>query len=215
MRNGLVVIGRLVFRNFLDVDIERVQKQPAVRRIWAAIHRPVIEQRMEGVEPHPVGAQRPCEFDQLLKVGEIADAPIARRADAVELHRQQPAAVEIAAECARRRHDERHLLACRGCVRQSQPIIADRQIGGPEDGATIGLAFRDPPGIHFWAGIEPPAHRQFGRFCQFAARRLAGADHDHAVDKPVRRPGRKGIDDDLQGGFGRDMADALPVDKFG
>jgi len=58
---------------------------------------------------------------------------------------------------------------------------------------------------------------------QFAARRLAGADHDHAVDKPVRRPGRKGIDDDLQGGFGRDiiqadkftrLAEAIPAEKY-
>ena len=96
------VVGvRLKFGDLLDVDIERVEKQPAVRRIGAAVARPVVEQRMQRIEADAVGAELCGQLDQAFEIGEIANPPIARRADAVELDRQQPAAIEIAAEGAR------------------------------------------------------------------------------------------------------------------
>ena len=82
----------------LDVDIERVEKQPAVRRIGAAIAGPIVEQGMQRIEADAVGAEMVRELDQAGEIGEIAHAPVARRADAVELDREQPAAVEIAAK---------------------------------------------------------------------------------------------------------------------
>ena len=53
---------------------------------------------MQRIEADAVSAEMMGKLDQAFEVGEIADPPIARRADAVELHREQPAAVEIAAE---------------------------------------------------------------------------------------------------------------------
>ena len=98
-------IGLKIAKLF-DVDIERVEKQPAVGRIWAAIGRAVVEQRMQRIEADAVGAQMIGKFDQPFKIGEIANSPVARRADAIKLDREQPAAVEIAAECLWRRHNQ-------------------------------------------------------------------------------------------------------------
>ena len=47
----------LEFRKFFDIDIERVEKQPAVRRIGTAIAGPVVEQRMQRIEADAVGAE--------------------------------------------------------------------------------------------------------------------------------------------------------------
>ena len=45
------------FRETLDVDIKCIEKQPAIRRIGAAIAWPVVEQRMQGVEADAVGPE--------------------------------------------------------------------------------------------------------------------------------------------------------------
>src|SRR5258708_21185023 len=86
------------FGEFFDVDIERIQEQPTVRRIGAAVARAVSEQRVQGIETDTIGSQMACQFDQAFEVSKITDPPVARRADAIELERQQPAADEIAAE---------------------------------------------------------------------------------------------------------------------
>ena len=78
----------LKFRQFFDVDIECIQEQPAVRRIRAAIGGAVVEQCVQRIEADTVGSQMVCEFDQACEVAEIPDAPVARRADAIELDRQ-------------------------------------------------------------------------------------------------------------------------------
>ncbi len=58
-----VKIAGLEFRQSFDVDVERIQKQPAVRRIGAAIGRPVIEQSMQRIEADAIGSQSGGEFD--------------------------------------------------------------------------------------------------------------------------------------------------------
>jgi hypothetical protein len=65
------------FREFFDVDIECIQEQPAVRRIWAAIGGAVVEQCVQRIEADTVCAQMPCEFDQAREVSEVPDAPVA------------------------------------------------------------------------------------------------------------------------------------------
>ena len=42
------------FRDVLDIDIERVEKQPAVRRIRTAIGRMVVEQNVQRIEPDAI-----------------------------------------------------------------------------------------------------------------------------------------------------------------
>ena len=48
-----------------DIDIERVEEQPAVRRIRTGIAGPVVEQRMQRVEADAVGARSVRQLDQL------------------------------------------------------------------------------------------------------------------------------------------------------
>ena len=92
---------------------------------------------MQRIEADAVGAETGGEFDQPFEIGEIADSPVARRADAVELDRQQPAAVEIAAEGLGRRDDQRHVFGERGGIGQLQPVDAFRQIRRPDDDAIV------------------------------------------------------------------------------
>jgi len=53
----------LEFGEFFDVDIKRIQEQPAVRRIGAAVARPVIEYYVQRIEAATVGAQMISKFD--------------------------------------------------------------------------------------------------------------------------------------------------------
>ena len=66
------------FRQLFDVDIERIEKQPAVGRIRAAIAGTIVEQRVQRIEADAVSAKMRGEFDHAFEIGEIADAPIAR-----------------------------------------------------------------------------------------------------------------------------------------
>ena len=63
---------------------------PAVRKVGAGLVGPVVEQGMQRIEPDRRGAERAGDVDQIREVGEIAVAPIAARADAVELHGDGP-----------------------------------------------------------------------------------------------------------------------------
>jgi hypothetical protein len=100
----------LNFRQLFDVDIECIQEQPAVRRIRAAVGRTVVEQCVQRIEADAVRPQMARKFDQACEVSEVPDAPVARRADAIELDGQQPAAVEIAVESPWRSHDQRRFF---------------------------------------------------------------------------------------------------------
>src|SRR6185437_5310640 len=74
----LAKIGGVEFGDFLRINVKRVEEQPAVRRIWTAIFGPVIEQDMQRVKTDSIGSEVTGQFDQCRKIGEIADAPVAR-----------------------------------------------------------------------------------------------------------------------------------------
>src|SRR5262245_48176995 len=57
------------FRHSFDIDVERVEKQPAVRIIGAQFFRPVIEQRMQGIEPYPSRSELRGKVDESKEVG--------------------------------------------------------------------------------------------------------------------------------------------------
>jgi len=89
--DGVAVFGESTgskFRKFFNVNIERIQKQPAVRRIGAAIGGAVIEQRVQRIEADTIRPQLAREIKQPFEVGEVPDSPVARRADAIELDRE-------------------------------------------------------------------------------------------------------------------------------
>jgi len=156
------------FGKLFDVDIKRVEKQPAVRRIRAAIARTVVKQRMQRIETDAVGAEAMGQFDQALEVGEIADPPIAPGADAVKLDREQPAAVEIAGEGARRGHDQWHIFRRRSGIGDFKAVDAQRQALGQHDDPARGDVFGD----NLLARRDFPGSRQFGARQQRGPRRL-------------------------------------------
>ena len=92
-----------------------------------------------------------------------------------------------------------------------QPVDADRQIRRPDDDAIVGLAFGD----NLNARNDFPAQRERGGLAELGPRRLPDRTTTGLVQKPVRRRGRQGIEDDFQRGRVRHMAVTLTVDKFG
>lgn len=69
---------------------------------------------MQRIEADAVGAKTMRQFDQTLQIGKVADLSIAPGANAVKLNREQPTAIEIAAEGARGGDDQRQVLGRRG-----------------------------------------------------------------------------------------------------
>ena len=198
------------FRDRLDVDVERIEKQPAVRRIGAAVGRMVVEQHMQGIEPDAVGPQLLGQPNETGEVGEIADAPITVRADAVELHGKQPAAVEIAAKGPLRRHDHRHLFGHTFGIGQRQPVIAERQAGGPGDHGFARLTLRDHVAV---AGHLPFERRRTDRR-QFGARMSQGAYHHGPADEAINPLLRQGVEDGFEGHGIRDPQLSEGIDEF-
>ncbi|MEY9443706.1 hypothetical protein ABIE82_001154 [Bradyrhizobium diazoefficiens] len=182
------------FRDRLDVDVERIEKQPAVRRIGAAIGRVVVEQHVQRIEADAVGPELFCEPDEIGKVGEIADAPVALRADAVELHGEQPAAVEIAAEGALWRHDHRHLFGHALGIGQRQAVVAERQAGGPGDDGLARLALCD----HVAVAGDFPLQRRSAGGRQFRPRMSQGANHHGPADEAINPLLRQGVEDGFE-----------------
>ena len=74
----------------LDVDIKRIEEVPAVRIVRTGFVGPVVEQRMQRIEPDRGRAERSGHLDQVREVAEIAVPPIVARADAVKLDRDGP-----------------------------------------------------------------------------------------------------------------------------
>ena len=90
------------FRNRLHVDIERVEEDAAIGRVGARALRVFGKQRMQRVEPDAGGAMRGGARDEMAEIGEIADPPVAARAQGVELRRQQPQPTAVALPAAHR-----------------------------------------------------------------------------------------------------------------
>src|SRR5258708_27448149 len=78
------------FRDGLDIDVERVEKKPAVRRIRAGGVSVLIKQRMQRIERNAGGTELGRKGEQARQIGEVAMAPIAPRAHAIELRGQRP-----------------------------------------------------------------------------------------------------------------------------
>src|SRR5581483_1479602 len=86
------------FGNSLDVDVERIEEQPAVGRIGARLFGPIREQGVQRVEPDAGSTDSSGKLDQLRQIGEIAMTPVSPRAHTVKLYRQGPEATAIALE---------------------------------------------------------------------------------------------------------------------
>src|SRR5262245_3719440 len=88
LQTGRVRAGK--FRNRIHVDVERVEKEAAVRGIWARVLGPIIEQGVQRVEPDSRGTQIGGNVNQGGKIAEVAMPPIAPRPNSVKLHRERP-----------------------------------------------------------------------------------------------------------------------------
>ena len=65
------------FLDRLHVDIERIEKQAAVRGVWTARRiGPVIELRMQRVESHSRAAEAGNDFQQAREIAEVPMAPV-------------------------------------------------------------------------------------------------------------------------------------------
>src|SRR5262249_45930782 len=88
----------------LDIDIKRIDEQPAARRIWASRRRTVIKQRVQRVETHARATHLGYDLKERRQIGEIAMAPVARRTRAIELDRENPRAPAVALKRRLRRN---------------------------------------------------------------------------------------------------------------
>jgi hypothetical protein len=84
------------------INVERIEKQPAVGRIRTRLVRLIIKQRMQRVDSNRGSAPRRRDLKQLIEIGEVAVAPVARRPYAIKLDRKPPHALEAACKCCRR-----------------------------------------------------------------------------------------------------------------
>ena len=84
------------FRDRLDIDVERVEENPAVRRIGARLVRAVGKQRVQRIETYRRNATRSSQRHQPSKIAEIAVPPIARRSQRIELHSERPETPPVA-----------------------------------------------------------------------------------------------------------------------
>ena len=101
------------FRHRLQVDVKRIEEEAAAREIRARLRRPIVEQRVQRVEPDGGCAEIGRKIDESEQVGEIAMAPIAAGTYAVKLHVERPHPPRRylpALICARVTDDERCLF---------------------------------------------------------------------------------------------------------
>src|SRR5258705_9770698 len=94
---------------------------------------------------------------------------------------------------------------------QMQPVRPNRKIGWPDDAPIMGLALGD----NLRTRNDFPAQRKRGSVAQFGPRGSSGANHHRLLEKPVRFPYRKGIENDLQCLSIRHMTVTLAVQEFG
>ena len=90
------------FCDRLDIDVDRIEKQAAVWCIGTAVGGLIVKQRVQRIQADAGASEPRCETEQMLQVGEIADPPVALRAQAVELHREHPDPVELTLKGCRR-----------------------------------------------------------------------------------------------------------------
>jgi hypothetical protein len=102
-RGDLRLQSRRRAGKFVDgfhIDIERIEKQPAVGRIGAGVLGALGKQRVQRIETDGGDAARRGDLNQMLEIGEIAVPPVAARAQRIELHGQRPQPPSVALEGA-------------------------------------------------------------------------------------------------------------------
>ena len=80
----------------VDVQVQHVQKLPARRAVRAALVGLVRKQRVQRIDADQAATCLGGERDQCAQVGEVADAPVTRGAQAVQLHGGPPQATGVA-----------------------------------------------------------------------------------------------------------------------
>jgi hypothetical protein len=122
------VVAFSVLRHFGHRDIEDVQKLARGGAVGTRLRGVRAEERVQRVDAHEVGPATRRMLDELSQVGEIPDAPVALRAERVELGREaprplsgpQPPGLEAALRC----HDQ-HAVGRRQRVdRRAKLVIA-------------------------------------------------------------------------------------------
>ena len=166
---------------------------------------------MQRVKADTIGAELLGKPNQVGKVSEIADSPVARGAHAVELRRKQPATVELAGEGTLGRHDQWRLFLRPGGIDELQPVVTRPQIMGPDNDALPRLAMRD----HLGLVNDGPAQRKFGSLRKFGAWLPANANNDSTADKTVSPFLRQGGEDGCEGVGGGDPLLSQGVDELG
>ena len=78
------------------VDVQHVQEHPARWAIRTAVPRVVRKQSVQRIDADNAGAVATAGPDDSGQIAEVADPPVAGRAQTVELERQTPGAVTIA-----------------------------------------------------------------------------------------------------------------------
>ena len=84
--------GLGVFGHVFDGDVERVQRLAAAGAVGAGHLGALGKQGVQRVQAHEVGSQAGHHLDQRTQVAEVTHAPVARRAQGVELHAGAPPA---------------------------------------------------------------------------------------------------------------------------
>ena len=91
-----VDIVRGMARNCLDIDIERIEKITAVRRVGTCLLCAIEKQCMKRVKPDAGCAGLGRDAKERRKVGKVAMTPILGRTNTVKLDRQNPVPLSIA-----------------------------------------------------------------------------------------------------------------------
>ncbi len=185
----LAALGEVGHRR--GVEVEHVQEQAAGWRVRADVVGVGGEQGVQRVDPDRARAERRGPLGQVGEVGEVAHAPVALRADAVELRGHAPEPGPRRRPVATGgRHDQlqRAVYLRIAAHRHGQPVIALRQGGWQGHApATIGGA------VHLGGG---DLGQLVGR--QPALVHAAGLLGQRPVDGGPAETGRQG-----EGDFGR------------
>ena len=129
-----------VFGHILDGDVERVQRFAAAGAVGAGHFGALGEQGVQRVQAHEVGAQAGHHLDQRTQVAQVTHAPVARRAQGVELHAGPPPALaffpffrqRVGHPAARGRHH--HGAVVGGLGGQPEAVVPSWQVGRERDG---------------------------------------------------------------------------------
>ena len=152
------------FGKRFDIDIERVEKQPAIGRVGARLVGTIREQRMQRIEADAGRAAVRRNRHQPPEIAEIAVPPIAGRAYRIKLDGQRPIPPSVTLEGTQRLDGL--------CGQQRRPFPPPRQ---PGNQARDGLRIGGVPVAEYIlvAGLHTPNFRGFRKIVHFRFFKLA------------------------------------------